>query len=327
MPVTTEEAIRALAALPHTQVSRNIALAGYTRFAIGGPADVLAETGDTASFMEALRLAGGSGRPVAVIGGGTNLIAADEGFPGIVLRYTANRIWAEAGRVKAEAGAELQALVDFTVERGLKGLETLTRIPGWVGAAVHGNAGAYGHSISESVARVTWTDGREIREFTNAGCRFRYRESVFKSHKSWIILSAELGLAAADPAELRQAADRIAAVRDLKFPPAMCCAGSIFKNLLLDELPAAAASRVPETVIREGKVPAGWFLEQVGAKGMAQGGIRVAAHHGNLIYNAGGGTARDLRALISELKRRVRGRFGLELEEEVQYIGMGERPA
>ncbi len=101
----------------------------------------------------------------------------------------------------------------------------------------------------------------------------------------------------------------------------MKCAGSIFKNLLFANLPPAAAAQVPPTAVREGKVPAAWFLEQVGAKGMAEGGIRVADYHANLIYNTGTGTARELRSLIQELKTRVLGRFGLLLEEEVQYVG------
>jgi UDP-N-acetylmuramate dehydrogenase len=101
----------------------------------------------------------------------------------------------------------------------------------------------------------------------------------------------------------------------------MKCAGSIFKNFLLAELPPAVAAAVPATVIREGKVPAAYFLEQVGAKGMTCGDIHVAGYHANLIYNAGNGTARELCELIGELKGRVRERFGIEVEEEVQYVG------
>jgi len=314
-----------LAGIPLVEVRRGVPLAAYTRFGIGGPAEVLAETSDAGSLAEALRMARACGRPVAVIGGGTNLVVADEGFPGIVLRYTADRIRADGARVTVDAGAELQALVDFAVERGLKGVETLTRIPGWVGAAVYGNAGAYGHSLSERIMRVTTTDGGPPRALTNAECEFRYRESVFKRQKDWIILSAVLELDNADPAELRRVADEIADIRDRKFPPTMRCAGSIFKNLLWDELPAQVAALVPPPVVREGKVAAGWFLEQVGAKGMVRGGIQVADYHANLIYNAGGGTARVLWALVAELKRRVRDRFGLELEEEVQYLGSSAR--
>ena len=111
------------------------------------------------------------------------------------------------------------------------------------------------------------------------------------------------------------------ALRNTKFPPSMKCAGSVFKNLLASELPPGVA--VPPEVVREGKVPAAYFLEQVGAKGLAHGGIHVADYHANLIYNDGAGTARQFRDLAAELKARVRERFGLELEEEVQYLGFG----
>jgi UDP-N-acetylmuramate dehydrogenase len=130
-----------------------------------------------------------------------------------------------------------------------------------------------------------------------------------------------LHLTRADAGALRQTADDIVKVRNEKFPVTMKCAGSIFKNFLLAELPPAVAAGVPGNVIREGKVPAAYFLEQAGAKGMSRGNIHVAGYHANLIYNAGGGSAVDLRALIEELKARVRRQFAVELEEEVQYVG------
>jgi len=256
-----------------------------------------------------------------VIGGGTNLIVSDQGFRGLVLRYRGDSLVAANGRVVAQAGAVLQDLVDFTIARGLKGLETLAGIPGSVGAAVYGNAGAYGHSISERVVKVQFYDGACVRVFDNEECEFHYRESIFKRHKEWIVFSTQLLLENADAAALRQAADDILKVRNEKFPITMKCAGSIFKNLLMAELPEPVAAEVPEKVVREGKIPAAWFLEQVGAKGMVRGDIRVAEYHANLIYNAGDGTAADLCGLIQELKTRVRDRFGMELEEEVQYVG------
>jgi UDP-N-acetylmuramate dehydrogenase len=256
-----------------------------------------------------------------VIGGGTNLIVSDYGFRGIMLRFTGNRLLASGERVAAESGAVLQDLVDFTIARGLKGLETLAGIPGSVGAAVYGNAGAYGHSISERVVKVRFFDGHEVRVCENRQCEFHYRESVFKRRKDWIIFSTDLLLESADAAGLSRIAGDIVKVRNEKFPVTMKCAGSIFKNLLAASLTEEVVAQIPPPVIREGKVPAAWFLEQVGAKGMRAGDIHVADYHANLIYNAGQGTAEDLCSLIAELKSRVRGRFGLELEEEVQYVG------
>jgi UDP-N-acetylmuramate dehydrogenase len=124
-----------------------------------------------------------------------------------------------------------------------------------------------------------------------------------------------------DAPQLREAADKILEIRNRKYPPTMKCAGSIFKNFLLADLPGRVANEIPEKVIIEGKVPSAWFLEQVGAKGMRVGDIHVADYHANLIYNAGSGTARDLVAVVAELKQRVERRWGIPLEEEVQYVG------
>jgi UDP-N-acetylmuramate dehydrogenase len=320
MPLA-EEAQQRLAGIPNLTVSTATPLSRYTRFGIGGPADVYAETDTIEAFIGATETARAIDLPIMVIGGGTNLIVSDAGFRGLVLRYRGDALLAADNRVVAQAGAVLQDLVDFTNARGLKGLETLAGIPGSVGAAVYGNAGAYGHSISERVVKVQFYDGKCVRVFEDEDCEFHYRESVFKQHKEWIIFSTHLRMERADAAELQKISGDILTVRNEKFPVTMKCAGSIFKNLLLKELPPPAAAEVPEKVVREGKIPAAWFLEQVGAKGMQRGDIHVAEYHANLIYNGGNGTAADLRAVIEELKSRVRARFGIGIEEEVQYVG------
>jgi UDP-N-acetylmuramate dehydrogenase len=316
-----EEAQQRLAGIPNLTVLSDAPLSRYTRFGIGGPADVYAETDTVEAFIGATETARAMDLPIMVIGGGTNLIVSDAGFRGLVLRYRGDALLAADNRVVAQSGAVLQDLVDFTNARGLKGLETLAGIPGSVGAAVYGNAGAYGHSISERVVKVQFYDGKCVRIFENEDCEFHYRESVFKKHKEWIIFSTHLRMDRADAAELQKISADILKVRNEKFPVTMKCAGSIFKNLLLKELPPAVAAEVPEKVVREGKIPAAWFLEQVGAKGMQRGDIHIADYHANLIYNAGNGTATDLVAVIEELKSRVRARFGIGIEEEVQYVG------
>ncbi len=316
-----EETIHRLTGIPNVSVSQCALLSRHTRFGIGGPADVFVEATSEQAFGQALRVAQSSGARHTVIGSGTNLIVSDRGFPGIVLRLAANAIARDGSTLRAQAGAELQALVDYSIDQGLRGLETMTGIPGSVGAAVYGNAGAYGHSIDERVEQVRFLDGGAIRSFDAAECQFHYRESIFKDHKEWIILSVELAMTPASPGELRKSADEIFQIRLAKYPQTMQCAGSIFKNLILAELPDSVRQQIPERVVREGKAPSAYFLEQVGAKGMRSGGIQVADYHANLIYNAGGGTARELCELIDDLKSRVREQFGLELEEEVQYVG------
>jgi UDP-N-acetylmuramate dehydrogenase len=282
---------------------------------------VLADAPFEDVFIAAWNLVRAEGWPLEVIGGGSNLVVADAGFRGVVLRYTGSRIETDGATAQAEAGAILQDLVDFTIARGFSGIHTMTGIPGWVGGAVYGNAGAYGRSIDQSVRTVRFFDGASVREFDNAQCLFRYRESTFKDHRGWVVFSTVLDLSPADGAGLKSRADEILRIRNAKYPPSMKCAGSIFKNLIFAELPPPVQAQVDPKVVREGKAPSAWFLEQVGAKGIRNGDIHVADYHANLIYNGGNGTARQVREIVDDLKARVRSRFGFCLEEEVQYVG------
>ncbi len=319
--VLVDEEYSQLQSISGLSVKHQEPLRNHTRFALGGPATVFAETANPSAFVKALQQVQGSSSNHVVLGGGTNLIVSDKGYQGVVLRYIAAGIRHAGTLVQVDAGAELNDLVDSLNHAGLKGLETLAGIPGWVGAAVYGNAGAYGHSISERVESVSFFDGTSIRKLNKSECDFRYRESIFKRRKDWIIFSVDLAMDAGNTDELMEASAAIRKVRDEKFPPTMKCAGSIFKNFLLRDLSADVAAVVPANVVREGKIPAAWFLEQAGAKGTVRGGIRVADYHANLIYNTGTGTATELCQMIEHLKQLVYKKFGLKLEEEVQYVG------
>lgn len=321
MPPLLEVALPPLDDLTHLVTYRDEPLAKFTRFGLGGPALLIADARQESSFMAAYARLRRCGLPLLVLGGGTNLVVADEGFPGIVLRFRGARISHFGDRVFVESGADLEALVDHNVGHGLAGTECLKRIPGWVGAAIYGNAGAYGQEIASAVETVRFFDGCMTREIARTECGFGYRTSGFKRRKEWVILSATLRLQPGEAAALAARAEEIRATRDAKFPPSMQCAGSIFKNLYWDHLPEDVRRRVPNSQIKGGKVAAGWFLEQVGAKGMQQGGIRVADYHANLLYNTGCGKASELVVLVDELKDRVIDEFGIRLEEEVQYVG------
>ena len=323
MPARRGNASR-LSDIPNLLIQRDVSLAEHTRFHIGGPADLFADASDELTFIAAIKTALAEQIPFEVIGAGSNLLVSDDGFRGLILRYTGSRIALDGITVTAEAGAVLQNLVDFTIDHGLAGIHTMTGIPGWVGAAVYGNAGAYGRAINQSITRVRFYDGAAVREYNNEECNFRYRESTFKDNKGWIIFSADLEFTTGDAAALRTNADEILSVRNAKYPPTMRCAGSIFKNLLYAELPEHVQREVPPKMIREGKVPSAYFLELVDAKGMKSGDIKVADYHANLIYNEGCGTAAQVRDIIEELKRRVRDRFHFDVEEEVQYVGFAE---
>ena len=303
------------------RVLPNAELRHHTRFRLGGPCRFLADASTPQAFKEAYKILAGSNIRWTSIGAGTNLIVSDDGYPGAILRYSANEITADGNTVTVAAGAELNALIDFANDCGLAGMEAMAGIPGWAGAAIYGNAGAYGQSINQRVESVQFFDGETVREWTNEECGFRYRHSRFKNQKDYQILSAKLKFEPGNRESQQEKSSRIRAARDAKFPPAMACAGSIFKNFLLKELPEQARAAVPANKVIEGKVPAGWFLEEVGAKGLQFGGVKVADYHANLLYNTGTGTTADLLNLIAELKTRVKARFNLTIEEEVQYVG------
>jgi UDP-N-acetylmuramate dehydrogenase len=313
-----EQIVDRLLAIPNLHLSVNAPMARYTRFEIGGPASMLADVSTTEALAEAIDLVRDSGTPQAILGDGTNVIVDDAGFPGVVVRYVPDRIEIDGTKVRAEAGASLQDLVDQTIVAGLGGLETMTGIPGWVGGAIYGNAGAYGHSIQEFVESVRFFDGETTREFTSDQLDFSHRSSIFARFKDWVVLDVVLRLEPADSEELRSTADRILKIRNDRCPPSLKCAGNIFKNLTIKDLPPGV--EVPETVVREGKIPSAYFLDALGAKGRAVGSLRVADYYANLIYNEGGGTAHDLWILIDTLKAGVWEKFGIRLEEEVQSV-------
>ena len=318
---SVSELAASLDPVPGLHVEAGVPLKAHTRFAVGGPADLFAWAKTPYALGTAFRGAREAGIPFYLLGDGSNVVASDAGFRGLVARYVADGLECRDGAIEAEAGGSLQALVDLSIDNGLEGMHTLTRIPGSVGGAVYGNAGAYGHQLDEFVRRVDFLDDGEVRSFGPEDCEFEYRESVFKRNKDWLILGVRLELPQGDSVALRARAEEIRAVRDEKFPPTMRCAGSIFKNLYLSALPPQAAAIVPERAVRGGKVASAFFLEQVGAKGMRNGGIEIASYHANLLYNRGGGTSTQIRELVVELKARVRDRFAFEIEEEVQYAG------
>ncbi len=167
-----------LAAIANSQIFENALLSNYTRFAIGGPAAVFFDTDDEAAFVQALKTVAEVSVPYLVIGGGTNLVVSDEGFQGVVLHYTGSAIHQDRSLLRIGAGAVLQDVVDQSIALGLKGLETMTGIPGYLGGAVYGNAGAYGHSIQELVRAIRVYDGSKVVVMPNDECQFRYRTSI-----------------------------------------------------------------------------------------------------------------------------------------------------
>jgi len=304
---------------PPVHLRKNVALAPLSTFRIGGRVEYYCEVRTGNELVAMMEWARKSGLRARILAGGSNVVFPDTLLRGLLIRIVGGRIALRGTQCEADPGVALAAVIERAIRAGLAGIETLSGIPGTIGGAVVGNAGAYGHSISEVVERIEVWDGRKIRWLTREGCRFRYRESVFKQ-KPLLLLRVCLRFRRGDAKKLRGISRDIIRLRLKKYRPGLRCPGSFFKNVLVREVSKAALGRVDRAKIIEGKIPAGYLLEEAGARGMKHGGIAIASFHGNLFINRGGATAQDVRAMARALKSKVQRRFGIRLEEEIRYF-------
>lgn len=303
------------------RVTPGVSLAQYTTFGIGGPAEYFFETESDEDLRAALRAARELSLPLTLIAGGSNIVASNSGVAGLVVRIAHGEIRELHEFVlEADAGVLLGDLIEAARRYGYAGLESLVGIPGTVGGAVFGNAGAYGRSVSEAIDTIRIFDGMDEREISKKAGEFAYRTSIFKS-EPWFILSVRFCFSPGDPEALRERSEAVLAARLRNYKPDMRCPGSFFKNVLVRDLSLEVLDRIDQSKVIEGKVPAGYLLDAVGAKGTVLGGLAVAQHHGNLILNTGDAKSDEVKALAALLKQRVWERFGIALEEEIRYIG------
>lgn len=301
------------------KIRKNIPLKPLSTFKIGGKAKYFCEARNDEELFEAVARAKELGVSYKIIAGGSNVVFPDRTLNCLLIRIKSNRIEISDRMIIADAGAELMRAVDLAVGHGLRGLETLSGIPGTIGGAIVGNAGAYGHSISEVVDNVEIWDGKQKRWLKNKDCGFQYRESIFKKGP-YVILRAALKFKKGNPKELKRISRDIIEARLKKYKPGLRCPGSFFKNVRVKDVSKKSLKLIDRSKVIEGKIPAGYLLEEVGAKGVRCGGIRIADFHGNLFINDGSAKAADVRKLARILKNRVRGKFGIELGEEVRYF-------
>ncbi|MBN1640572.1 MAG: UDP-N-acetylmuramate dehydrogenase [Anaerolineae bacterium] len=280
----------------------------HTTYQIGGPADLFVEAADQGMLIAAVQAARAQGVVPVVLGGGANLLVADAGIRGVVIHYRGaeHTFSEEYGEVFlwTEAGAFLKDLARESIARGLEGLEWAVDVPGTVGGAVVGNAGAYGGYICDCLrsVEVLEPDGT-LYTLDNAGCDFRYRDSRFKRQprdERSIVLSATLALRPGNADEIAGRAAQYTEYRTQRHPDAPSC-GSVFK--------------------RTDKYPAGFLIEQAGLKGTQRGQAMISPLHANYIVNLGGASAVDVKALIDLARAEVRAQFGEELELEVELVG------
>jgi UDP-N-acetylmuramate dehydrogenase len=287
-------------------------LASFTTFRVGGPAEWLFEARTSDEILAAVTLAYRAGVPVTMLGGGSNVLVSDAGVRGLVIRTRGGEVRrTEADRVRADAAVTINGLVRWTIMHGCAGLEAWAGTPGTVGGAVYGNAHFSGNLVGDRIAgaRLATRAGATI-DVPRSEMSFGYDYSRLQTTGE-ILLSAEFEVTDGNPALLRKTARESLAFRKRTQPLDTPSAGCIFQN------PQPGRDAVPDGV----PWSAGALIDRAGLKGAAVGGARVSPTHGNFIVNDGQATASDVHDLIERCRNGVRTQFGVELREEIVYLG------
>ena len=299
--------------LPSGAVEPNFPLSRRTTLRIGGPASWCVTVHTREHLVWLIRESIREGIPWFLLGGGSNVLFADRGFEGVVIVNQLDKLPEEGGQViEAGAGAVLMDLIRFAEAHCLGGFEKMAGIPGSVGGAIVGNAGAYGRCIGELIESVDLiTEGGEIERANPDVLEFDYRHSKLKDRHD-VVLSARFRLVDAARENLTGTIEEVLAVRAGKHPPHdAATAGSFFKNLPPEE-PGGK------------RVAAGLILDRAGAKGMRVGDAVVFQDHGNIVVNEGSATAREVLELTGKMKQLAYERTAIRLEEEVRRIGFSD---
>ena len=290
-----------------SQVQRSVPLNSLTTLQVGGPAALLCPVFNPEQALRFQALALDRQIPFFILGGGSNVLADDRGFRGLILHVSTENLDRKGDTVRAGAGLSFDGLIQRTLDLGLTGLEFASGIPGTLGGALVGNAGCYGHEIGEFLveALLLRPDGR-LETVGPEEFGFRYRETDLRETGT-VVLEAVLRLRRGDVDQAVNLRREKILDRRTKHPVDLPSAGSWFRNLAAAEPGGRRRA-------------AGVLLEQAGAKGMSEGNARVFDNHANMIINNGGATSADVLKLAARMKNAVQEKFGVHLVEEVRYL-------
>jgi UDP-N-acetylmuramate dehydrogenase len=301
--------VASLSAELGTEVRLEEPLARHCSWRVGGPAQFYVEAESLEGLRAAVAGARRLGLPFVVLGRGTNVLIADAGVRGVVIAAACDGYTlaehAGTATLYAEAGGSLPQLANTMSKRGWAGLEWAVGIPSSIGAAVVNNCGAHGTAIADIVDHVTILDGNGAEQRLTAGaCRFAYRHSRFKGQNREIVLAAEFRLKREAPESVQERLRRHNEYRRAT-QPSDPSAGSVFKNPPGDY--------------------AGRLIDAAGLKGVQIGGAQISTVHANFFVNTGAASAADLRALMQLAQEKVRQKFGIDIEPEIEFLGNWDR--
>jgi len=316
------------------KILENVGLKEHTTFRLGGPARFLVEAESEKDIIGAIEFAQEKTLPYFILGRGSNVIFADEGFDGVVIKINWSKCDFDQGRVFAGAAVLLDRLVDLCLEKGLFGLEWAAGIPGTVGGAIWGNAGANGSEMKDIVTRVKIMKDGRIEWLENEDCKFGYRDSIFKQ-KKWVILGAEIKVnrascTGASSMRGRQSIEHSEKLiqnyrqeRIKKHPLEYPSAGSIFRNVPTAAVQPLLLEKFKDAVKNDPfpVVPAAKIIAEAGLAGEKIGDAQVSKKHTNFIVNLGQAKSSDVLKLIEKVKSVVKEKFGIQLNVEPIIVG------
>src|SRR3989338_10479757 len=309
----------------HLTIKEQVGLAPYTTIKIGGPARYFLAAASVEELVTAATLARACDIPLRVIGKGANILISDKGFSGLAIVNTSKNMEMNGTTVTADSGLSLGVLVAKTAAAALSGLETLAGVPATVGGAVHHNAGTRQGEIRSTVARVFILDQKngQTRWLTAPQCDFQYRKSMFGDHPEFIILRVEFHLTTADKKTVQKKMTENLTYKHKSQNYDQPTSACTFKNYIFkNEADRTKAEKMGlEAGLGQDRLHSGWLIDQMGFKGRAIGRAQVSTTHANFILNLGGATAEDVIMLIGLIKQKARIAYGIQLQEEIEYVG------
>ncbi len=305
-----------------------IELAKYSNYKIGGAARYFFAAKKIEDVACAVEKARAEKLPIFILGGGTNLLISDQGFGGLVLKPEIKKLQVSGDKCQVGAGVSMADLLDFCVEKGLSGFEWAGGLPGTVGGAIRGNAGAFGGETKDNVIEVVSLDisgkVQKVLRRNNQECKFNYRNSIFKINDGKeVIIEAVFKMKKGDKKAIRAAIEEKIAYRKARQPLEYPNIGSMFKNVDLRLVPKKLHPQF-KAVIKTDPfpvVPTAYLISEIGLKGVSFGGAMISPKHPNFIVNTLGAKAEDVKQLIKLIKSGVDKKYDIKLEEEVIYVG------
>ncbi|MBI4713996.1 UDP-N-acetylmuramate dehydrogenase [Candidatus Uhrbacteria bacterium] len=307
-----------------SRLKENEPMSKHTNFRIGGTAKWFVEVRSVNELKQVLKIKSDQNIPYFIFGGGSNILVNDKPFEGIAIKIAMRDVVINGNRVRVESGALSSSVARKTAKAGLSGLTWAISLPGTIGGAVRGNAGCFGGETKDYLVEVELLRDGEVITVKKDDLHFSYRDSVIK-HNNDIILSATFELEKDDSKKLLVELDEKLSARKTSQPLDAGSAGCMFKNFEIksdDELQILKQKLdLPIQMIEKRRISVGWLIDQLDLKGKQIGGAKVSEKHGNFVVNIGSATADDVVQLIALIKTRAQNEFGINLEEEVQYVG------